>query len=72
MLHFSRFIFLALMISYIAGFGLPEVFGQRGPALTHARVCMLAQGLGGDTGEISFDGVEITVVNQETEPSSSP
>lgn len=37
-----------------------------------ARLCVFAVGLGGSTGEISFDGVEITVVNEDTEPSSTP
>lgn len=37
-----------------------------------ARLSVFAVGLGGGTGEISFDGVEITVVKKESEPSSTP
>ena len=37
-----------------------------------ARLCVFVLGLCGSTGEISFDGVEITVANEGIEPSSTP
>lgn len=56
MIQFSSLLLIALVVLLAVGVRFP---------------CVFALGLRGITGEISFDGVEIAVVNEDVEPSSS-
>jgi hypothetical protein len=56
MIQFSPLLLIALVVLLAIGVGFP---------------CVFALGLCGSTGEISFDGVEIAVVHEGIEPSSS-